>query len=346
MAKKIRRQILINGVKKWICGNTEQEYADNLIKALQMDTRIQIGEQKHKFCKYADEWFRVFSAPNVEYVTGTTYKRQLQLHINPVLGELNIEDILPADVQRVFNEMSGAKETKLKAKIVLNMIFEQAMEDGFIQKNPLKSKSIRIIGRGSKATAPYTVAQMRYLIRSIPKLTHSEDRAYLALHALHPLRLEEVLGLKWKDIDLDERTISIERAVTHPTRNQPHIKDTKTEASVRELDLVPQIIQYLEKGAQEMFVLGGREPLTYTQLRRMCQRIKRETGFEETITPRRFRTTVLTDIYDTTKDIKQTQFAAGHTTAAMTLKHYVKNRQHRPNTAMPIAVAYGLKTDN
>ena len=93
------------------------------------------------------------------------------------------------------------------------------------------------------------------------------------------------MGLKWKDIDLDERTISIERAVTHPTRNQPHIKDTKTEASVRELDLVPQIIQYLEKGAQEMFVLGGREPLTYTQLRRMCQRIKRETGFEETITP-------------------------------------------------------------
>lgn len=95
-----------------------------------------------------------------------------------------------------------------------------------------------------------------------------------------------------------------------------------------------------------MFVLGGREPLTYTQLRRMCQRIKRETGFEETITPRRFRATVLTDIYDTTKDIKQTQFAAGHITAAMTLKHYVKNRQRRPNTAMPIAEAYGLKTDN
>lgn len=119
-----------------------------------------------------------------------------------------------------------------------------------------------------------------------------------------------------RSLDEHERTISNERAVTHPTRNQTHIKDTKTEASVRELDLVPQIIQYLEKGAREMFVLGAREPLTYTQLRRMCQRIKRETGFEETITPRRFRATVLTDIYDTTKDIKQTQFAAGHTTAA------------------------------
>ena len=32
----------------------------------------------------------------------------------------------------------------------------------------------------------------------------------------------------------------------------------------------------------------------------MCQRIQRDTGFEESVTPRRFRTTVLTDLYDQT----------------------------------------------
>ena len=344
MAKRIRRQVSINGVKKWICGNTEQEYADNLIKALGTIAAAEMETKKHNFREYAEQWFRVFSVPNVEYVTATTYERQLRLHIYPVLGDMDIEDILTADIQRVFNGISGARETKIKVKNVLNMIFEQALEDELIQKNPLKSRSIRINGRGSRATAPYSVAQMRFLAQSIPKLTHPQDMAYLALHALHPLRLEEVLGLKWKDIDLEEGTIHIERAVTHPTRNQPQIKDTKTEASVRELDLVPQIVCYLEKGAPEAFVLGGEEPLTYTQTRRMCERIQRETGFEETITPRRFRTTVLTDIYNTTKDIKQTQLAAGHTTATMTLKHYVKNRQQRPNTALPIAMAYGLES--
>lgn len=74
----------------------------------------------------------------------------------------------------------------------------------------------------------------------------------------------------------------------------------------------------------------------------MCKHIKKDMGFEETITPRRFRTTVLTDIYDTTKDIKQTQAAAGHTTAAMTLKHYVKGRAQTSDTATPIANVYGL----
>ena len=66
-------------------------------------------------------------------------------------------------------------------------------------------------------------------------------------------------------------------------------------------------------------------------------------GFNENITPRRFRTTVLTDLYDMTKDIKQAQAAAGHTTAAMTLKHYVKGRSEHRNTAAPIASAYGLE---
>ena len=346
-AKKIRREIEIGGVKRWISGNTEQEYAENLIRALrgETDSQAQFIQRKHDFQAYAQKWFEVFSKPNVEIVTATTYERQLKKHIYPVFAGMNIEDILPADVQRVFNGMEGAKETKIKVKNVLNMVFEQALDDNLIQRNPLRSRSIRITGRASKPTEPYSVAQMRFLVQGIGQILNPQDRAYIALHALHPMRLEEVLGLKWKDIRFAEMTIHIERAVTHPHRNQPLIKETKTEASRRVIDLVPQIACYLEAGRPEDFVLGGEAPLSYTQVRRMCERIRRDTGFEESIAPRRFRTTVLTDLYDATKDIKQAQAAAGHTTAAMTLKHYVKGRQAHANTALPIAAAYGLNPD-
>lgn len=37
-AKKIRREIEIGGVKRWISGNTEQEYAENPIQALHGET--------------------------------------------------------------------------------------------------------------------------------------------------------------------------------------------------------------------------------------------------------------------------------------------------------------------
>ena len=91
------------------------------------------------------------------------------------------------------------------------------------------------------------------------------------------------------------------------------------------------------------FVLGGNRPLSYQQIQKMRRRIRKDIAFDETITPRRFRTTVLTDIYDRTKDVKLVQSVAGHTTAAMTMKHYVKGRETNHATAEAIAAAYGLQ---
>ena len=72
----------------------------------------------------------------------------------------------------------------------------------------------------------------------------------------------------------------------------------------------------------------------------MCNRIKKDTGFSENITPIRFRTTVLTDLYDQTKDIKLAQEAAGHTTSAMTLKYYVKGREASASATAAVERAY------
>ena len=73
----------------------------------------------------------------------------------------------------------------------------------------------------------------------------------------------------------------------------------------------------------------------------MRNRIQKDTGFEENVTPIRFRTTVLTDIYDQTKDVKAAQAAAGHTTSAMTLKHYVRGRETARKTVNAIDGIYG-----
>lgn len=51
---------------------------------------------------------------------------------------------------------------------------------------------------------------------------------------------------------------------------------------------------------------------------------------------------MLTDIYDTTKDINVAKDAAGHTTSAMTLKHYVKGRPQKLNAAKTVSMLYGL----
>lgn len=333
MATKINRTVVVNGARHWVRANTEQEYADKLAKLFNhVPAAPEVPAEntknaKHPFSDYALNGFEIYSKPNIETVTSVTYKRQITKYLLPAFEGLNVEDITTDHVQRLFNGMNTAKATKDKVKIVLNQILDAAVEDDLLAKNPLKSSRLRITGKESKTTETYSVEQMRYLIQHIGDVKQPQDRAYLAIQALHPLRLEEVLGLKWSDVDTDKMWLHINRAVTHPTRNQPEVKKPKTNSSIRVIGLSALAAQYLVPGDASDFIFGGKVPLSYTQVRRMCDRIKTDTGFSENITPIRFRTTVLTDLYDQTKDIKLAQAAASHTTSAMTLRYYVKGRE-------------------
>ena len=336
MAKtKINQPVMIAGEKRWITASSMQEFADKVAKLL--STPQSAG--RHPFGDYAWNWFNTYSKPNIETVTATTYQRQIRLYLIPAFDGMDVEEITPDDVQRLFNNMSGAKTTKDKAKVVLNQILDAAVEDGLLPKSPLKSKRIKIKGAASKETPPYSVEQMRYLVKHIPDVENPVDRMYLAIQAMHPLRLEEVLGLQLGDIDTERMEIHIRRAVMNTSRNQPEIKDTKTGGSTRTISLSTAALPYLCMEGKK-FLFGDDKPLSYTQVRRMCNRIKRDLEFEENITSIRFRTTVLTDLYEQTGDIKLAQKEAGHTTPAMTLKYYVKGRKTSEDAAIAIERVY------
>lgn len=344
--KKIRREIVLNGVKVWITADTEQEYVDKLLRlagGIQQPTVT----GSHIFKEYASRWFEVFSKPNVSNVTAITYQRQLDLHINPVIGNKTIETITVADIQDIFNRMgdSAKRETKNKVKIVLNQIFKMAVEDGLMVRNLLQSSSLRIKGLSASTTEPYTVDQMRYLASHLDSVKNPTDRAWLALSISLPLRPEEVLGLLWEDVDDENGVLHIRNTVTHPNRNLPEFKPyTKTEASIRDLVIPVEVLSYLpERGRPNEFVLGGERAISYTQLRGMTKRINVQTRFGETIVPRRFRTTVATDISAITHDLKLVQQMLGHSTPQMTLKHYVKGRSKSVDATAAIEQCYGLK---
>ena len=172
MAKKIRRPYLINGVQCWISGNTEQEVLENAIRMMGLTpAAAPVPEKKRtNFGQFAQNWFEKYSRPTISTVTATTYERQLRLYILPALGKKNVEDITLDDVQTLFNGIGGARETKNKCKVVLNMIFKLAVEQELMTRNLLKSSSFRLRGGASKATEPYTVEEMRCLVEGVGKL--------------------------------------------------------------------------------------------------------------------------------------------------------------------------------
>lgn len=346
MSNTIRRHVRINGTTVWITAKTEQEYMEKVVR-LSGGNVMPVSKPKHPFGEYALTWLNVFSRPNVERVTSVSYEQQLKNYILPVLGEMNLEDITPADVQKIFNNMGKRmkQESKNKVKIVLNQIFKMAMNDDIIAKNPLEAPSIRIKGEKSTPTVPYSVNEMRYMAEHLIDIQSGVDRAWLAISISLPLRPEEVLGLTWADVDEVNGVFHIRNTVTHPARNEPEFKTyTKTAASIRDLAVSEELLSCLPvRGKLNEFVIGGKTPLTYMQVRRMRERIQRDIQFDGSITPRRFRTTVATDISAQTHDLKLVQKMLGHSSPQMTLKHYDKGRSTTVDATDAITSCYGLK---
>ena len=62
------------------------------------------------------------------------------------------------------------------------------------------------------------------------------------------------------------------------------------------MDLVVQSVPDLSRISPERVVLGGDGSLTDTQVRCMCEHIRRDTEFGDVVSSRQFRTTVLIDL--------------------------------------------------
>ena len=122
---------------------------------------------------------------------------------------------------------------------------------------------------------------MRFLAQHLADLDDPVEKAWLALSISLPLRPEEVLGLKWKDLDTEKCTVQICNTVTHPDRNAPHFQEyTKTDSSLRCLHLSPEVLSYLpEKGAPDDFVIGGAQAISYTRLRVIRRHIQKKNWF-------------------------------------------------------------------
>ena len=341
--KKIRREIVINGASVWITANTEQEYADKIIRLAGYHPYT---PKTPTFREYADRWYYGVSKPNVREVTAITYLRQLTLHINPIIGDKKLDEIDSYAIQQIFNQLpaDAKQDTKNKIKNVLNQIFKMAVEEDLIRRNPMTSTSLRIKGEASSATKPYSLAEMRYFASHLTDISDPTDRTWLILSICLPLRPEEVLGLKWSDLDISARTLTVHNTVTHPDRNRPVFKPyTKTSSSVRTLAISQKLLGYLpEPGNPDAFVIGGDQPLSYTQVRRMRLRIAKQISYDGEIVPRRFRTTVATDISSVTHDLKLVQAMLGHSTPQMTLKHYDKGRNTAVDAIQAIEQCYGF----
>jgi integrase len=140
--------------------------------------------------------------------------------------------LVPAKTIKGTPARPAAKKTKLHIKAFLHRLFEMAMKWQLLtmQRNPIslievKGKRIR-----SRKLILLTGDQYRALIAD-PEVPY-HVRVMIQVAMLLGLRASEFLGLRWKDIDFEDRTVTIRRSMVGQ-----YVDDTKTPESEAELPM-------------------------------------------------------------------------------------------------------------
>ena len=251
--------------------------------------------------------------------------------LNRFFGSKYIEDITPDDVQRFLRERSSCyKRPTVRADwAMLKEIFDSAMQDGIISANPAKDKRLKNTAPSGTGTAALTRQQMTDICESIPSIKDDRERLLLALFTYTSMRREEVLGLKWENVDFTDNVLLIDSAVVYP-RGQPVLKGTKTASSVRRFPMgtaLREILYPLRRPSG--FILSasnGRKPLSEPTYRRLWKSLSSHVNLYG-MTAKNFRTSFATLAVASGVDIRTTQSLMGHSTPEMTLKVYTKQEQ-------------------
>ena len=330
MAKYIRQKVDINGSTRWIGGYTQQELFDSYARLLEksgMMARVEDDIPTPLFGDYMDKFYSTFRI-HQEDNTLVNRKRIIKNHIKPAFGSKLINRITTTDLQEYFNQLGEkyARETLLKIRNTMNPVFEAAVEDGLISRNPLDSSRITIPGKETVPHKAIPKAKMDTIKAALPTL-NGRMKTMAALLCYSGMRFEEILGLSWEDIDGD--WIHIAHAVVHPTRNEPVVKAPKTKTSDRKIPYVDKLKEILEPDRATGFLLSkngdGKTPLSYTEARRVFDKIRKQFGLTG-FTAHDFRDTCATEWREAGIQLDVIARLLGHAKTETTEKKYVKYR--------------------
>ncbi len=268
----------------------------------------------------------------IEGGTRISYSPALKRAIS-AFGDHKINEVTALDVKKLIDKLVAKKysaQTVRVQKIVLNLIYNYAVLNGYTEVNPV---SVVYIPRNlprQKRDMP-SAEDINVVMNSFDK--PFGEFAYTILFT--GCRRGETLALQWKDIDFNKNTITVNKSVNYNGDNQnipiisPH---TKSEAGMRTIVMLDCLKNRLQsiKQEPEKFIFGGDTPPTKTSLRHKWQKYLKETGLS--ITPHQLRHAYATILYDAGIDVKSAQELMGHSNISLTQNiytHISKNRREQ-----------------
>lgn len=207
-------------------------------KALADDTRL-----NHNITgdTLVSTWYQVWINMKEVTVGENTYDGyalNYKNHIDPYIGNKKISEVKTLDCQRILNEM-GKKDYKSSTiAVVKNTLFnmlDYAYQNDVIVKNPCNKLVKSDVGKESDPRLAMTIEEQKnFLMNASASIYDNVYRFVLQTG----LRVGEVIGLQWSDIDLTEGMMYVCRTADYDTETGTwKLWGTKTKAGTRSIPL-------------------------------------------------------------------------------------------------------------
>ena len=219
-----------------------------------------------KFSEFTEIWKRDYGSKELAPTTYKRYCRMLETRLLPYFGHFYINKIKPTDIMKFYDLLekdtqlvrkksnNGSKTLKpLSGKTILEhhrllrAMLHRAVYWQLIVTNPAE----RV--QPPKAKKPkrksYDDEQTKILLENLEQLA-IEDTKYkvaIILTVFTGVRLGELMGLEWQDVDFKNGIISINRSSQYLSDMGVFTKVPKTESSIREIAIPKFIISLLEE---------------------------------------------------------------------------------------------------
>lgn len=275
-----------------------------------------------KFKDYAEKWLKLNSSGKSE-ATVKEYRYIIKKYLIPYFGHMHFDKIKRTDIQTLQSDLLNNGHIELSHKCIrfMKTICNDAIADDFLVKNPcLGIKEPKLIHKEKEIL---TEEQDKLLLKSKHKYA-----PFFRILRYTGMRREEITALTINDVDLKNKTISINKAVSFAS-NQPKLKETKNKKSriVPILNLIYNDVESVvnhckENNMQYLFTkqTDKNSMLTQEAIRCMTASFCKDIGFN--FTPHQLRHSYCTMLYYSGIKIKETQSLMGHSSAKMVYDLY------------------------
>ncbi len=201
-----------------------------------------------KFDVFAEQWFEEYARTGLR---STSYERMRQLthRVYPALGHMRIDKITGRHVQKFINDLlingknqrTGkplSRKTVVHHLSFISDVLQYALKMDMISDNPCRKVTIPKGERKEKNI--YNLEELQQLMELL-ETAPLKYKLFFTMVLYTGYRRSEMLGLEWKDIDWNNRIISVRRTSNYTAERGIYTDTTKTKRSQRS-NRYPQFI--------------------------------------------------------------------------------------------------------